>query len=121
MTDLIKRLEAATGGSWTLDYEIARELQWRFSEKEEFKEFGSFWWDAMTDEWRQLPWWTTSIDAALTLVPEGWLMQLSGQATEDGWGCRLTHMNKGEAMRLASSPALALCLAALKARELDTK
>ena len=115
MTDLIKQLEAATEGSRTLDYEIARELQWRFSEEEEFKEFGSFWRDAMTDEWKQLPWWTTSIDAALTLVPEGlrWTLGYEPTGKLNYWAWVWTDDGPCEAYK--PTPALVLCIAILKA------
>ena len=58
--------------------------------------------------------YTTSLDAALTLVSEGWEWQLSFE--DDKGICRM-----GDPLLLiepeAATPALALCIAALKAIE----
>ena len=119
--DLIAELERATEGSRELDYAIARETGWRFTGEHEFKEHGVFWRDATTDEWKQLPWWTTSLDAALTLIPEGWRAWFS-------WGCGFgdaglmrptdkTAWTRDSEIMSAPTTALALCIAALKARQ----
>ena len=65
MTDRIAHLDAATEGGRELDYAIAKETGWQFYGENEFKEYGLFWREATPDEWKQLPWWTTSLDAAL--------------------------------------------------------
>jgi len=113
MTDLdtlISDLERATEGSRELDYAIAKEIGWRFSGEESFKEY---WQDATTDEWKQLPWWTTSLDSALTLVPEG-----SRWDVQQDYTCAFASIDGVTTGRVAT-PALALCIAALTARNHD--
>ncbi len=58
--------------------------------------------------------YTASLDAALTLVPEGWWVQHLGKITT-GWWCRLGIEGRS-LMYVAKTPALALCAAALRAR-----
>lgn len=108
--DLIARLEAATGPSFALDCEIS-------------KAAGSAAWPPRA--------YTASIDAALTLVPDG-----CGWSA--GWGQILPDKPMGEARITrnahfigydanydvivkanAATPALALCIAALRARAGD--
>lgn len=126
--DLIARLEAATEGSRELDWEIAKYLGW------------SSYWSSQTfylppgeDEGSDktclvLPAWSRSIDAALTLVPPGWRLHRLGEHVQNrGWdgkewwweacfwrpGPRDPFIDNGTR---APTPALALCIAALKAR-----
>ena len=131
MTDLsplIAKLEAATEGSRELDAEI-----WLFVTPGATRKQSSYIHKAtqircFIDETRQadghliiVPHYTTSIDAALTLVPKSTLWAV-GQM-EDGPFCRLVILNKdgsyldGAIESGGSTPALALCVAALKARE----
>ena len=70
----------------------------------------------MINRW---PTYTSSLDAAMTLVPEGWAWTLfSDGSCEIGYdpesGCLLTPKHTAEAPALA----LALCAAALRARGL---
>ena len=76
--------------------------------------------------------WTASLDAAMTLVPEGWRM--AALCEREPWFCRLETTDfdsvtwgKGsdwitdvvagqETTAKAATPALALCAAALRAR-----
>ena len=137
MSDLSKlfaELEAATEGSRELDYAIANKIGWRFNGEHEFKEYGVFWRDATTDEWKQLPWWTTSLDAALTLVPEGYRCSLDIPGKEGGrnHATVVKYSQVLEAVNLkakpeeiielwnhsyAATPFLAMCVAALRARQ----
>lgn len=128
LSELIGRLEKSTGPDRELDCAIAyavdfkcegTETTWRQLVDQIGMEyavanatrFHSFWREA-------IPQFTGSVDAALTLVPEGWnwqaqgndvlgrvkpyaIMGLPGQAEADGMG---------------ASPAIALCIASLKAR-----
>ena len=125
---LIAELELAKEGRRELDYAIAKEIGWRFYGEKDFKEYGLFWRDATTDEWKQLPWWTTSLDAALTLVLEGFAIEnfmiwpghpasLTILGThKDGdkfWHNSSDGRWKGE----AATPPLAVSIAALKARD----
>lgn len=103
--DLIARLEKATGPDRELDWAISEALNVAALE------------------------YTSSIDAALTLVPEGWLLQLSDwedrQLRDAGpWQVVLVQRGKRGDMRHAfdarcdhaPTAALALVIAALKAR-----
>lgn len=75
-----------------------------------------------------IPYYTTSLDAALTLVPEGWDWQVSGPGFDRaGYFASVREIQKelGRASRRtdaegwtrkAPTPALALCIAALSAR-----
>lgn len=110
MQDLIKRLEAASGPDRELDHAITtalwpnEPLQW----PDQYKASGDFW------SRRAVPHFTNSIDAALTLVPKGrrGFVGFGGNNLSGTWV-------RGEASIDASHkyPAIALCIAALKARE----
>lgn len=106
MSDLIERLEAATGPLFVLDEEIHALLP--------------------VPKLIIPPAYTASIDAALTLVPEGW----EGVSLDQGWRCDkgpggasayLAEKQYGDCLRTRaehdSSMPLAICIAALKARE----
>lgn len=113
-TDLLNRIKAATGPDWSLDVEIARALGF-------LEEVAGM---------VRLPAYTASLDAALTLVPEGLEWELFGyDATRDPRFPRfqarimlLTHAQDPEelgpqSIMNAATPALALCAAALRAHE----
>lgn len=108
MNDLIKRLEEATEGSEQLDLDIAIALGLKkpvYSLDDSYAEYAS-----------KSPPFTTSLDAALTLVPEGSEVEL-----HFGGGAELAFADvnlsvPGVADGCGRSPALALCIAALKAR-----
>lgn len=61
---------------------------------------------------------TTSLDAALTLVPEGWTWDVDATAPECGvdWTLHPQGLEEFAVTGTAPTPALALCIAALKAR-----
>lgn len=121
MNDLIERIEAASGGSAELDAAIF----WRDADK-----------DVGLAMISGIPPYSTSIDAAMTLVPEGWMFGIERAGSYDGspkdeaW-CWPYESNfdpdwqNGQqgyrdapdgARGFAATPALALCAAALKAR-----
>lgn len=112
---LIERLEHAETGSRESDAEIAKAIY----PKLELRGNGQWYIDNI--HVRIEP-YTTSIDAALTLVPEdmGWhswcddrkATMTVGDVGFD-WGPHIMPEGYGE----ADTPALALCIAALKARE----
>ena len=110
MTDLIARLEAATEGSRELDMEIF----WRvFPEYERGKD----------PIWHCLH-YTTSIDAALTLVLRDWRVEHLGESVLNWnmWECELHNRNEDAAIQGdAATPALALCITALRARTPPTE
>lgn len=121
MKDLIERLERASGPDRELDGRI-----WCALNGYVFLE-----WDgagcrfrAKNNGWighNNIKEWTASLDAALTLVPEGyrWLV---GNAWKDKHGdCPamasvVVAGDYGGRPTSAATPALALCIAALKAR-----
>jgi hypothetical protein len=122
LRSLIEELEAATVGSRALDADIFWTINLPHSEH----------WPT-THRWvSMVPAYTTSIDAALTLVPEGWPI------TEMSWwpsvpkGYESENVARVGIMGLdyagfgnhklrfraeAKTPALAFCIAALKARQ----
>lgn len=120
----IDRLEAATEPSRELDAEIAPLVGW-----EESYIPGAGWvWRGPGD--RNIPGpfprFTSSIDAALTLVPEGFSVELgiyteSQDTPRSGSFARVNKycMGDGPAWEIdaeqAATPALAICIAALKA------
>lgn len=103
MKELIAKLEAAKEGSRQLDHEIAVAV-------EKYKEPPVTALD--TDWWT--PHYSTSIDAALTLVPKSW----DKTCREVGGECNAS-VGPPRAPDIESSgatPALALCIASLRAR-----
>ena len=115
MDTLIAELEAAARGSRELDHRIA-ELCVPPTEDARMAALES------GDDWPRS--YTTSIDAALTLVPEGrmWVHLWSCRNGDDGPDYHHCEIEVPEAddwmakVRNAPNPALALCIAALKAR-----
>ena len=101
---LVERLEEATEGSLELDVEIAaylspgEETAYGFAQKVWLGE---------------QPRYTTSIDAALTLVPEGRVWSIGKRVNAIGYVVSLDNYSKSFT---AATPALALSIAALKAR-----
>lgn len=99
--DLIEKLEAAPEGSRELDEIIAVVM-----DTVKIIQSGAH-------KLMDFPYYTFSIDAALTLVPEGWGLLMDLRKT-----CRV-RLEDGNSKPwiYAITPALALCIAALKARE----
>lgn len=102
MDDLIARLEAAPEGSRELDQDIFFAVH--DQDREAYRAVGPP---------GVLP-YTTSLDAALTLVPEGcqWGLEVWG---ENGGNAAWVMPPHGHPSRYAATPALAICIAALKA------
>ena len=140
---LIERLEAAETGSRELDAAIAvaakHDLPSPMGEcpatlrvyKCDGEAPGSYWLIQRSGKsLRTAPHFSTSIDAALTLVPEGWWISRIYQ-DEDGFEVMLIDPSSDEGMGTPNyveavlmadgngipTIALALCIAALKARE----
>lgn len=104
MEELIARLEAAENGSRELDNLIAQELKMA----------------APDDPVGWPPQFSQSLDAALTLVPEGMKLADLSEASLDRagpWRCGI-YGTDGIVAATAKRPTapLALCIAALKAR-----
>lgn len=114
--ELIERLEKATGPDRELDVLVARTCGWR-----PLNDFGKWWIDPEEVHHNYLPFFSQSIDGAIILVPSGKQWAVWGEerpqarvyeADDNGgvllgrsWECCEAH-----------SPAIALCIAALKSR-----
>lgn len=125
MKELIKQLEKATGPSRRMDSLIGRSLETMptepFKTKAPFSKLEGMYWvlgrkdtaSGPTEErWsKNPPLYTSSLDAALTLVPVD---------TEQWDICMDTYpiacVGRGENGSKGANPAIALCIAALKAR-----
>lgn len=145
MNDLIERIEAASGPDREMDRDILAAKGTHVLEKRG-RDRKSWWYEIDGPDYRRLdpdgdryfgmPRYTASIDAALTLVPEGWMFGIERAGSYDGspkdeaW-CWPYESNfdpdwqNGQqgyrdapdgARGSAATPALALCAAALKAR-----
>ena len=104
LAELIERLEKASGPDKAIDSAIA---------------------DMIVGVGRIViggdPRYTASIDVALTLVPEGWSWALDRVGNEcaavvDPTAVYISDHLSGPGASFATTPALALCIAALKAR-----
>jgi hypothetical protein len=62
---------------------------------------------------------TASLDAAMTLVPEGWCFELGDW--EGAWARVFVNGNTERCFAEAATPALALCAAALRSRSQTTE
>lgn len=120
MIDLIARIESADGPSRELDAEIARSIGWGCVVRDPEAQGKYVCWRKhyRSGEWIMLPRYTASIDAALTLVPDGALWSAE---TWDTNGIYPKHVRasvwvQGAPRCYAATPALALAAAALKAR-----
>lgn len=125
MTDLIERLEALTRPCAETDALIHAAVYVPDGEVEKSPINGAWCifvagydgkrrlWEAQRGQTRTQP-YTASIDAAMTLVPEGWSWSLFGP---DNQACLVNPENPSQAATCdAATPAIALCIAALKAR-----
>jgi hypothetical protein len=126
---LAERCEQAAEPDRELDQEISRVLLPAAAEGItrsrygwSYRVFGPSGWD---DEWLETLPFTASLDAAVTLVPEGWKWKaiLRDSARGENTGEGYVHNNRlhmsGQyqgADTFAATPALALCAAALRAR-----
>lgn len=102
LDDLILRLERTTGPDRELDKEINRAVKYLHRKEGYALHF------------------TSSNDAAMQLVPEGWSIQIRRYASGKGLAEIWDHERLSESKRLYSvesvTPEIATCIAALKAR-----
>ena len=129
--DLIAELQSRSKPSRALDRDIALLVhpEWRVSRDK-------YWSEGNHDEWcirrdgrldvpcdEALPFYTGSIDAALTLLPEMWWLQHLGQITK-GWRVRVEtdgiSVPKETHPLRAATPSLAICIASLLDRQATT-
>ena len=122
----IERLEAATEGSRELDAEIAVQIWPALAGFQPDSERGPGHWITPQDGPTYAEDYTTSIDAALTLVPEGWYLTCLAEVGCGhfyDWAATICDHLEGRVedgdWRSApgQTPALALCIATVKARE----
>lgn len=115
---LSEKVEAHTGGDdWALRVEIAEALGWTH------KQVGGVvaWYSPDQPDTMKAgpPKWLTSLDAAMTLVQDGWAWTLYSDAScEIGLIPAPGYLVNPEYIIDAATPALALTAAALKARGL---
>jgi hypothetical protein len=108
-----------------LDVAIARALDWKPLYRDDY----SKWWPPAAVEdsrarkrsilhhpTQPLPAFTASLDAAVTLVPEGWDFCISKGWAEEAIVSLAPAGMATEVIASAATPALALCAAALRAR-----
>jgi hypothetical protein len=136
LTALIERVEAARGPDQELDAESATAAGWRDVHRAaHLAELGQGrllgWPPEGSGAWAFVPAFTASLDAAATLVPEGWAWDVrrmypggsvhgahhTGEAHLDRWSDRdfRTEGAKAFVRVTAATPALALTAAALRA------
>ena len=95
LPSLIATLEAATEGSAELDRAICRAIS------------------GDETQWHK---YTRSLDAAMTLVPEGWFALIDTRGRADVRYAPIDQSGYRREVADAATPALALCIAALRAR-----
>lgn len=120
MQDLIERLEKANGPDRELDGAIALSLGWTYQKMKGDKR-AYYRKPGVTDCYLRatVPEYTSSLDAALTLVPVdlGWdAGQFGDISYATVWSDDRTCPQDRYQVE-AASPAVALCIAALRARE----
>ena len=116
LSDRVEALAGDIGPFNPIREDIARAIGWRFVS--EGHPIGCVWYDP-DGRARALPDWPASLDAAMSLVPEGAGIDMrvttEGNAIVAVWP---EGFCKGHAQSRAPTPALALCAAALRARGL---
>jgi len=113
MKKLITRLKLATEGARDLDGRISRAIDIPDLVHDEH----GWWIDSESGTWKNVTDYTTSLDAALTLVPDDWHWYVG--TNEEGPDAIIWYPGdyRLAVKATASTPALALCIAALKARD----
>ena len=126
MRALIEQVEQATGPDRELDAAITRlvsipadaeEVRW--SPRGEMRELRGRVFDGggWGDEWWEVPTYTASLDAAVSLVPSGWgwAIKAKMEGAEFSSSC-WNYLTGHGPSTLGATPALALVAAALRAR-----
>ena len=116
LSALLANLEAATGPSRELDAEIATVI---FGRPRASGNVGEpqvlHWWDRAVG-FAVAPRYTESLDAARTLLPEGWFALIDTRGRADVRYAPIDQSGYRREVADAATPALALCIAALRAR-----
>lgn len=115
---LIERLEKAPGPSRELDKEIAESCGWERNEDDFWRHKDRYW---AREAFDYPPNFTSSIDAALTLVPQkyDWYLHMIDEVYNACVGPIGTF--SGTSSVIGATPAIALCIAALRARIWDIR
>lgn len=125
---LIDRLEAAETGSRQLDCDIQLLVGpnlvsrnggvWGDLYPHRREEWSSYNIDAVADNWK-IPAYTTSVDAALTLIPENGFWSITAAGDGKGFDAFVRSVPNNQPMNWtrAKTAPLALVIAALRARE----
>ena len=108
--DLLARLRAATNPDRWLDVEIARAVGADLGHAAGMHDA------LLAQPYSPVRRYTASVDAALTLVPEGCDWSVDGFAGSGRGQAYLVTKDDDEIERQGATPALALCIAALEAR-----
>jgi len=118
MNELIKRLQALTAPCREVQADIHCLVDgWerRWNEK---LEITLFWKGGRWISYGSIPPYLSSIDSAMTLVPEGWDWQLQSSDTGDFLSCFWSDkLGINDIYERGVTPAIALCIAALKATQ----
>lgn len=122
MTSTIKRLENLKDPDREVDAEIAKAIGWRDFISDKVPAY--YWIDEENRPRLEVPYFTGSIDAALTLMPKinrpnfPWLAIKSNNPNNPiGCRCELWLDNVKNYNGRGKTLAIAICIAALKARE----
>lgn len=132
----LTRLEKCTGPDRELDAEITRTLGFTVSrDPERPADTRNYFEPTPGHSWEECWRYTASLDAALTLVPEGWRWKCAERIAGDFVGTvierqqmepvehdvkpseREARASSNVRYGIASTPPLALCIAALKSRQ----
>jgi len=116
IADLIERLEKATGPVRELDLEC-----WWWGKASHSVQPMDADYKAFNLKMNDAPRYTSSIDSALTLVPEGWgwlVRDFKGDGEEGAYADvpHLTIESNMDGQAFHKIPAIALCIACLRAR-----
>lgn len=117
--ELIAALQAASGPSREFDHQIHALLGWKLGENST----GSLYFvsaDGQRMFVQDVPHYTSSLDAAMTLVPKGVFqcMYIEVGLQHKHWNaCGITRAGQGAIVTHAKTLTLAVCIAAVKAME----
>jgi hypothetical protein len=127
---LIAKMSDATEGSRELDAEIwlsvtpheIRDYDGTTTLKNRYVEVAGEWFCWLDNLREKVPAYTTSLDAAVSLIPPDWRLEHLGEFTNTiEWECELHRRSSDMAVVAeAKTPFLALTIAALRAREVNT-
>lgn len=118
---LIERLQAASGGVRSLDGDIHCAVHGWEKRWNEMLNANQYWREEKWIGLGSIPKYTASIDVAMTLLEPDWFFHVSRFSPEcDGRGRAHVYPNRNvgdDYEAEAATPALAICIAALLARE----